>query len=160
MVGQPVQRHYFWLFISRYDIKDSQFLDFSYERVLPQNYQIGFRYAFCQYLYNSLRRPYKAHKDGNYINRSFDKWEISFGKCIRKKKNIFALSLVGSKINGISSIYRKSFGTFEKFYDEIEYINGNGLGISITNKFGFGKHFFFSTDIYLTITILDLNGAL
>ena len=147
MVGQPIQRNYYWLFISRYDIKDSQFLDFSYERVLPQNYQIGLKYAFCKYLYNSIYRPYKKFKDGDYTLRDFDKWEISFGKCIRKKKNIFALSLVVSKINGSSGIYTPLVGALEKYTERIEYIKGNGFGISNTNKFGFWKHFFLSTDI-------------
>ena len=146
-IGHSLERNYIWTFISSNDIRDSELLDFSYERILPKNYIVGLRYSFCYFEYNDIRRPYKMHKDGDYTNRDFNKYEISFGKYIRKKKKVFSLSLVGSKINGVSAIYRDFFGGFEKYMIEVEPINGVGLGICNNNKFEFWKHFFVNTDV-------------
>ena len=147
IISQPLQQYYEYIFISRNDIAESQLLDLSYERLLAKNYILGIRYAYCNYYYNDIRRPYKMHKDGEYTNRNFNKYEISFGKYIRKKKKVFSLSLVGSKINGVSAIYRDFFGGFEKYMIEVEPINGVGLGICNNNKFEFWKHFFVNTDV-------------
>ena len=162
-IGHSLERNYIWTFISSNDIRDSELLDFSYERILPKNYIVGLRYSFCYFEYNDIRRPYKMHKDGDYTNRDFNKYEISFGKYIRKKKKVFSLSLVGSKINGVSAIYRDFFGGFEKYMIDVKPINGIGLGICNNNKFEFWKHFFVSTDVSYNyyfnpkLGVLDVN---